>query len=65
MLGELPSFRRHKGLHRNNSLFCEGPEARTATASWTTAGTRSAPYIQLCSNGPTAKTKQGSDCPVV
>lgn len=29
MLGELQSFRWHKGLHCNNSLFCEGPEARS------------------------------------
>lgn len=62
MLGELQSFRRHKGLHCSNSLFCEGPEARSARPgrhSWTTAGTNSAQYTQLCSNGLTAKTRQG------
>lgn len=62
MLGELQSFRRHKGLHCNNSVFSEGPEARSAQPgrhSKSTAGIHSAPYAQLCTNEPTAKTKQG------
>lgn len=30
-----------------------------ADTSWTTAGTHCAPYTQLCSDGPTAKKRQG------
>lgn len=61
MLGELQSFKWHKGLRCNNSLFGVGPEAWSAKPGshlWTTAGTSSAPYIQLCSSGLTAKTRQ-------
>lgn len=68
MLGELQSFRWHKGLHCDNSLFCEGPEAWSAWArshSRTTAGTHSAPYTQLCSNGPRQRRGRRGYCLIV
>lgn len=60
MLEELQSFRWHKGLHYNNSFFCEGPEdqcAPTGRHSWTIAGIHSAPYTQLCSDRLTERDK--------
>lgn len=60
MLGELQSFKQHKRLHCNESLFREGVEvwsAQPGRHSWTTAKTHSAPSTELCSNEPSAKTK--------
>lgn len=60
MLGELQSFRWHKGLHCDNSLFCEGPEALSAQPgrhSRTTAGIHSALYTLLCNERTSSKDK--------